>query len=66
MLNNLNAGSMNMIDFRSFCIAMKAVWAYILYNARGETWNIIPLKYTEKCKIEVLISMNFEKKNITN
>ena len=37
MVNNLNAGGMNMIDFRSFCITMKAVWAYRLYNARGET-----------------------------
>ena len=40
----INYGGLNMIDLKSYCDAMKAVWAYRLYNAKDETWSIIPQK----------------------
>lgn len=69
MTNNLNNGGMNMIDFKSFCIAMKAIWAYRLYKSKNETWTIIPLKYieNESCDLSILMNMNYEKeKNDSN
>ena len=61
VINDLENGGLNMLDFRSFCIAAKAAWAYKLYNCNKETWGIIPGKYFEKCDIATLLCMNSEK-----
>ena len=53
-----------MLDFRSFCISIKAAWAWKLYNCNKEIWRIIPRKYFEKCDIASLLCMNSDKENI--
>ena len=42
LMNEFDNGGMRMIDFKSFCVAMKAVWASRLYSSENETWTIIP------------------------
>ena len=64
MINDLEAGGMNMIDFKSFCTAMKAIWAERLYKSQDETWSIIPKKYMEKCSIVRLMCMNHNKSKL--
>lgn len=64
MINDLEAGGMNMIDFKSFCTAMKAIWAERLYKSQDETWSIIPNKYLEKCSIVRLMCMNHNKSKL--
>ena len=61
MINNTENRSMNMIDFKSFCISAKAVWVQRLYNSTDETWNIVPSKVFEKCELNILMCMHFEK-----
>ena len=60
-INSFENGGLNMIDLKSYCVAMKAVWAYRLYNAKGETWSIIPQKYFENCDIQTILCMNTDK-----
>ena len=60
MINEIERGGLNMLDFRSFCLSMKAVWAVKLNKSDGEGWSIIPKKYFENCGIEVLMCMNSE------
>ena len=60
-INSLENGGLNMIDLKSYCVAMKAVWAYRLYNAKNETWSIIPQKYFENCDIQTILCMNTDK-----
>ena len=61
VINDIENGGLNMIDFRSFCTAAKATWAYKLYNCKKETWGIIPRKYFEKCDFPTLLYMNSKK-----
>ena len=51
-----------MVDFRIFCISMKAVWAGRLLNCIEGTWGIIPKKYFEQTRIEKILCMNAENK----
>lgn len=60
LINSIENGGLNMIDFRAFCIAMKAVWATRLYNNNKDTWTIIPQKYFEKCDVKTMLCMNIE------
>lgn len=60
ILNDIDKGGLNMIDFRSFSKSMKAVWASKIYNSKDETWAIIPNKYFESCGIGKLSCMNAE------
>lgn len=60
MVNEVENGGINMIDFKAFCASVKAIWAQRLYKSSGETWSIIPRKYFEKCEIEKLMCMNFD------
>ena len=60
LVNDIENGGLNMIDFRTFCIATKAVWAARLYHCKNETWGIIPSKYFENCEIEKMLCMNIE------
>lgn len=60
MINEIDRGGLNMIDFKTFCSSMRAAWAYKLYKSDGENWSIIPKKYLEKCGIEMLMCMNFQ------
>lgn len=60
MISEIEQGGLNMLDFRSFCIAMKTVWAYRLYKSKGETWSILPNKYMENCDITMLLCMNID------
>ena len=41
-VNELENGGMKMIDFKSFCLAMKAVWSTRLHYSKNEAWTIIP------------------------
>ena len=50
-----------MIDFKSFCLAAKAVWCQRMYNKSNETWTIIPQKYMEDCSLELLMHFNIDK-----
>ena len=61
LVNNVENGGIKMLDFRSFCISIKAAWAWKLYNCNKETWEIIPRKYFEKCDIATLLCMNSDK-----
>ena len=61
LINNYESGGLQMIDFKSFCKAMKAVWASRLYKSKNETWSIIPNKYMEHCDINILMWMNINK-----
>ena len=61
LTNNYEAGGMQMIDFKSFCLAMKAVWAARLYKVTNDTWSIIPNKYMEQCDISTLMCMDMQK-----
>ena len=61
VINSIENGGLNMLDFKSFCIATKAAWAHKLYNCKDETWGIIPGKYFETCDIATLLCMNIEK-----
>ena len=42
LINDISNGELNMIDFRLFCMSMKAVWVYRLFKSKTETWSIIP------------------------
>ena len=42
---------------------MKAVWAYRLYNAKDETWSLIPQKCFENCDIQTILCMNTDNEN---
>ena len=53
-----------MLDFKSFCLASKAVWCQRLYNSSLETWTIISPKYMEQCNINLLMYMNIEKEKL--
>ena len=64
LISDFEKGGLKMIDFRSFCLASKAIWSQRLLNSNNETWTIIPKKYMEKCGIEILMSMNIERKQI--
>ena len=61
LINSIDNGGLNMIDLKSYCSAMKAVWAQRLYNATNETWAIIPQKYFETCDISLIMCMNADK-----
>ena len=61
LMNNYEDGGMQRIDFKSFCHAMKAVWAARLYKTTNTTWSIIPNKYMEHCNINTLMCMNMQK-----
>ena len=37
LINSIDNGGLNLIDLKSYCSAMKAVWAQRLYNATNET-----------------------------
>ena len=63
LVNELENGGMEMIDFKSFCLAMKAVWATRLHYSKNEAWTIIPKKYMEDCNITTLMCMNMDKEN---
>ena len=58
VINDVSNGGLNMIDFRIFCMSMKAVWAYRLLKSKLETWSIIPKKYFEKCDLNKMLCMN--------
>ena len=60
MINSLDNGGLNMIDFKSFCISMKAVWATRMYENTKATWTIIRQKYFEKRDFVTLLCMNTE------
>ena len=60
MVNYITNGGINMVDFKIFCISMKAVWAGRLLNCKEETWGIIPKKYFEQIGIEKILCMNAE------
>ena len=60
MVNDITNGGINMVDFRIFCISMKAVWASRLLNCIEEIWGIIPKKYFEQIGIEKILCMNAE------
>ena len=60
-ISPIENGGLNMIDLKSYCTAMKAIWAYRLYKATNETWSIIPQKYFENCNIKLVLCMNTEK-----
>lgn len=60
LINNIKNGGLNMVDFKSFCLAMKASWASKLYKSTNETWTIIPNKYFENCDIATVMCMNAE------
>lgn len=60
MINKIQNGGMNMIDFKLFCSSMKAIWTYRLYTSNKETWSIIPNIYFKNCDIKTLMCMNFE------
>ena len=49
-----------MIDFKTFCIAMKAVWACRLIKCKQETWSIIPKKHLDNIGIKHILCMNIE------
>ena len=61
LISEFEKGGLKMIDFRSFCLASKAIWSQRLLNSNNETWTIIPKKYMDKCGIEILMSMNIER-----
>ena len=61
LINSIDNGCLNMIDLKSYCSAMKAVWAQRLYNASNETWAILPQKYFETCDISLILCMNADK-----
>ena len=51
LLNDNNkAGDLNMVDFKSVSISMKAFWVNKIYNKNDDTWAIIPNKYLENCE----------------
>ena len=58
VINVICNGGLNMIDFRIFCMSLKAVWAYKLSKCESQTWSIIPKKYFEKCEINKVLCMN--------
>lgn len=60
VLNEIENGGLNMIDFKNLNISMKAMWAYKLHTNNEETWTILPKKYFESCGIEKILCMNFE------
>lgn len=64
LINELDAGGIRMIDFKTFCVAMKAVWATRLYKSKNETWTIIPNKYMESCGINIWLQMNIDKEKL--
>ena len=64
LINEFDRGGMKMLDFKSFCLASKAVWCQRLYNSSLETWTIIPQKYMEQCNINLLMCMNIEKEKL--
>ena len=49
-----------MIDLKSYCTTMKALWAYRLYNAKDQTWSVISQKYFESCDIKTILCNNAE------
>ena len=53
-----------MIDFKSYCKANKAIWACTLHNSHNETLGAIPAKYMEKCDVNVLKCMDFDKEKL--
>ena len=61
LINEVDAGEIRMIDFKAFCVAMKAVWVTRLYKSKNETWTIIPNKYMESCGINNWLQMNIDK-----
>ena len=61
MINDIDKGGMNMIDFKSFCTAAKAVWVQRLYYSKEDTWSYIPKTFFETCELNVVMCMNFEK-----
>ena len=63
MINDLEAGGMNMIDFKSFCTAMKAIWAERLYKVKMKL-GVLFQKYMEKCSIVRLMCMNHNKSKL--
>ena len=42
IINDIDKGGMNMIDFKSFCTAAKAVWVQCLYYSQEDIWSYIP------------------------
>ena len=61
VINEIEDGRLNMLDFKAFCTAAKAAWAHKLHNCKNETWGIIPKKYFEACDFATLLCMNNEK-----
>ena len=58
LINSYESGGLQMVDFKAFCQAMKAVWAVRLLKKTSENWSIIPSKYMEQCNIKTLMCMN--------
>ena len=61
LVNDFEMGGLKMIDFKSFCLAAKAVWCQRLYYSTNETWSIIPQKHMEQCGIRLLMCLNIDK-----
>ena len=61
LINEIEMGGLKMIDFKSFCLAAKAVWCQRLINRSNETWTIIPQKYMEGCSLALLMRLNIDK-----
>ena len=61
LVNEIEMGGLKMIDFKSFCLAAKAVWCQRLYYSSNETWAIIPQKHMEQCGIDLLMCLNIDK-----
>ena len=61
MVNDIQSGGVNMVDVKSFHMALKASWAGRLWHKQTETWTAIPRMYMKNCDINMLMCMNFEK-----
>ena len=61
VINEIENGGLNMLDFKAFCIAAKAAWACKLLDRKNETWGITPNKYFEACDFPTVLCMNNEK-----
>ena len=52
-----------MIDVKLFNTALKANWVSRVWTRETESWTIIPRKYMKGYNINMLMCMNFDKKN---
>ena len=65
LINDSKNGGINMIDFNSYCNAIKATWIPRLLNNNDEIWAVIPNKIFSECNLNTLLMMNIsEQKHI--